>query len=62
MADGRPDRRFYETAVLATLRDRLRSGDVWVEPSSPPSRLTDPRRCHDRRAASHDSACKPNVL
>ncbi len=41
MADGRPDRRLYETAVLATLRDRLRSGDVWVEPSSPPSRLTE---------------------
>ncbi len=29
-----PDRRLYETAVLATLRDRLRSGDVWVERSS----------------------------
>ncbi len=28
---GKPDRRLYETAVLATLRDRLRSGDVWVE-------------------------------
>jgi hypothetical protein len=34
MADGAPDRRLYETAVLATLRDRLRSGDVWVERSS----------------------------
>lgn len=29
-----PDRRLYETAVLATLRDRLRLGDVWVERSS----------------------------
>lgn len=29
-----PDRRLYETAVLATLRDRLRSGDVLVERSS----------------------------
>src|SRR5262249_29637589 len=28
---GRPTRRLYETAVLATLRDKLRSGDVWVE-------------------------------
>ena len=28
------NRRLYETAVLATLRDRLRSGDVWVERSS----------------------------
>ena len=28
---GKPDRRRYETAVLATLRDRLRSGDVWIE-------------------------------
>lgn len=33
-AGGTPDRRLYETAVLATLRDRLRSGDVWVERSS----------------------------
>ena len=29
--NGKPDRRRYETAVLATLRDRLRSGDIWVE-------------------------------
>ena len=29
-----PNRRLYETAVLATLRDKLRSGDVWVERSS----------------------------
>ena len=32
--DGQPNRRLYETAVLATLRDRLRSGDVWVERSA----------------------------
>ena len=31
--DGRPKRRIYETAVVATLRDRLRAGDVWVEGS-----------------------------
>jgi hypothetical protein len=31
---GQPKRRLYETAVFATLRDRLRSGDVWVEGSS----------------------------
>ena len=31
---GRPNRRHYETAVFATLRDKLRSGDVWVEGSS----------------------------
>ena len=31
---GKPNRRLYETAVLATLRDKLRSGDVWVERSS----------------------------
>ena len=31
---GEPNRRLYETAVFATLRDRLRSGDVWVERSS----------------------------
>lgn len=34
MADGTPNRRLYETAILATLRDRLRSGDIWVECSS----------------------------
>ena len=34
MEDGGPDRRLYETAVLATLRDRLRSGDIWVERSA----------------------------
>lgn len=31
LENGKPDRRLYETAVLATLRDRLRSGDIWVE-------------------------------
>jgi TnpA family transposase len=31
---GQMNRRLYETAVLATLRDKLRSGDVWVERSS----------------------------
>jgi TnpA family transposase len=34
LQDARPNRRLYETAVLATLRDRLRSGDVWVERSA----------------------------
>lgn len=33
-ADGRIDRRLYETAVLAHLRNKLRSGDVWIERSS----------------------------
>ena len=28
--DATPQRRIYETAVVATLRDRLRAGDVWV--------------------------------
>jgi TnpA family transposase len=32
--EGQPNRRLYETAVFATLRDRLRSGDVWVERSA----------------------------
>jgi TnpA family transposase len=32
--EGRPNRRLYETAVFATLRDKLRSGDVWVERSA----------------------------
>jgi TnpA family transposase len=34
MQDGQPNRRLYEMAVLATLRDKLRSGDIWVERSS----------------------------
>ena len=33
LENGRPRRRVYETAVVATLRDRLRAGDVWVEGS-----------------------------
>ena len=33
LQDGTPDRRIYETAVAATLRDRLRAGDAWVEGS-----------------------------
>jgi TnpA family transposase len=31
---GQPNRRLYEIAVFATLRDKLRSGDVWVERSA----------------------------
>lgn len=32
--DGdKPKRRVYETAVVSTLRDRLRAGDVWVDGS-----------------------------
>jgi TnpA family transposase len=34
LEEGRPNRRLYEMAVMATLRDKLRSGDVWVESSS----------------------------
>lgn len=30
---GKPDRRLYEIATFAHLRDRLRSGDVWVDGS-----------------------------
>jgi TnpA family transposase len=29
-ANGSADRRLYETAVLAALRDRLKGGDIWV--------------------------------
>src|SRR3954453_6458958 len=32
-ADGRIDRKLYESAVFAHLRNRWRSGDVWVERS-----------------------------
>ena len=31
---GKPDRRLWETGVLAQLRNKLRSGDVWVERSA----------------------------
>lgn len=34
MEGGTPNRRLYETALLATLRDKLRSGDIWVERSA----------------------------
>ena len=34
MEAGGPNRRLYETALLATLRDKLRSGDIWVERSA----------------------------
>ena len=30
---GQPQRRVYETAIVSTLRDRLRAGDVWVDGS-----------------------------
>jgi hypothetical protein len=33
LQDGQPKRRGYETAVVSTLRDRLRAGDVWVDGS-----------------------------
>ena len=33
LEDGKPVRRMYETAVISTLRDRLRAGDAWVEGS-----------------------------
>ena len=32
-ANAQPDRRLYEVAVLATLRDRLRGSDIWVDGS-----------------------------
>ncbi len=31
--DDKPDRRLYEIATLAALRDRLRSADIWVDGS-----------------------------
>jgi TnpA family transposase len=34
MESGTANRRRYETAVLATLRNKLRSGDIWVDRSS----------------------------
>lgn len=34
MADDQPDRHLYEIATLSVLRDRLRSGDIWVDGST----------------------------
>lgn len=34
MDGATPNRRRYETAVLATLRNKLRSGDIWVDRSA----------------------------
>ena len=34
MEGGTPDRRLWETALMAHLRNKLRSGDVWVERSA----------------------------
>jgi TnpA family transposase len=31
LASGKPNRRLWEIATLAALRDRLRSGDIWAE-------------------------------
>jgi hypothetical protein len=39
--DGSINRRLYETAVISTLRDRLRSGDVWIEGSRAYQRFDD---------------------
>ncbi|MBV1712640.1 MAG: hypothetical protein KUA37_11655 [Desulfomicrobium sp.] len=33
LGQQKPDRRLYEIATLAVLRDRLRSADIWVEVS-----------------------------
>ncbi|PZR31084.1 Tn3 family transposase [Caulobacter segnis] len=38
---GPINRRLYETALAATLRDRLRSGDVWIEGSRAYKRFAD---------------------
>jgi hypothetical protein len=40
-ADGKRDRHLWEIATLAGLRDRLRSGDVWVEGGRTFCRLED---------------------
>jgi hypothetical protein len=32
-ASGEISRRLFETATVATLRDRLKSGEIWVEGS-----------------------------
>jgi TnpA family transposase len=49
------DRRAYEVAVLAHLRDRLRAGDVWVEGARAYRRFTDfllPRPAFEEARAS----------
>lgn len=34
LESGKPDRRLWETALMAHVRNKLRSGDLWVERSS----------------------------
>ena len=53
---GQPNRRLYETAVFATLRDKLRSGDIWVERSSNYRRFDSYLLPPGRRAADRDRA------
>ena len=48
---GEISRRLYETAAVATLRDRLKSGDVWVEGSRAYRRFGDYLLPKDQAAA-----------
>lgn len=49
-ADGRIDRKLYETALFTHLRNKLRSGDVWVERSG------EYRRFDSYLLPAHDAA------
>lgn len=52
---GPINRRLYETAVAATLRDRLRSGDVWIEASRSYKRFADYLLAKDEVAAEAEA-------
>jgi hypothetical protein len=52
-ANGKADRRLYETAVLATLRERLKSSGIWVAGSRHWRRNRSGPLCHRPR---HDTA------
>jgi hypothetical protein len=60
-ANGAADRRLYEVAVLATLRERLRGSDIWVAgsrdyPITAPSKII---CCPPKQAGTSASAGIP---
>jgi len=66
-ASGAADRRLYETAVLATLRERLRGSNIWVagsrdscasRPRSKPARSSRPSSCASSRPSVPVASCR----
>jgi hypothetical protein len=59
LAGGKSDRPLYEVATLGALRDRLRSGDIWVEGSRAGSVATILTKDARRWWAGSDRSCGP---